>query len=248
MMDRTKISALLSGVIYFTSVFYPLTSLAAANGGNDADGSKGVNGNIAGQVQPVVLDSPQVPYNGQDKTKPVIIGAGGQDGQIGGQVAPSGSSNDNLSANHDGNLSTTPNSNSNNNPSGNLSNDPSAVPSDSKFTGKNNLTDKDKQVQAQKPGNSAAASEIPSEKRNLKRNRRDLTSAPLNNDNNLPGGMFACCYFLLSSRVKAGRIFLQTVIFKITVRALRGIRIILYLPEAVRNNWKMPSRLLILKE
>lgn len=188
MMDRTKISALLSGVIYFTSVFYPLTSLAAANGGNDADGSKGVNGNRAGQVQPVVLDSPQVPYNGQDKTKPVIIGAGGQDGQIGGQVAPSGSSNDNLSANHDGNLSTTPNSNSNNNPSGNLSNDPSAVPSDSKFTGKNNLTDKDKQVQAQKPGNSAAASEIPSEKRNLKRNRRDLTSAPLNNDNNLPGG------------------------------------------------------------
>lgn len=238
MIDRTKISALLSGVIYFTSVFYPLTSLAAANGGNDADGSKGVNGNRAGQVRPVVLDSPQTPYNGQDKTKPVIIGASGQDGQIGGQAAPSGNSNDNLSGNSDGNLSTTPNSKSNANPSGNLGNVPNANPSDNK------LTDKDKQVQAQKPGNSTAAGE----NRNLKRNRRDLTSTSLNNDNNLPGGMFACCYFLLSSRVKAGRIFLQTVIFKITVRALRGIRIILYLPEAVRNNWKMPSRLLILKE
>lgn len=244
MMDRTKISALLSGVIYFTSVFYPLTSLAAANGGNDADGSKGANGNKAGQVRPVVLDSPQTSYNGQDKTKPVIIGADSQNGQIGGQAAPRGNSNDNLSGNSDGNLSTTPNSNSSTNPSGNLGNVPNANPNGNKFT------DKDKQVQAQKPGNSAAASEIPGEKRNLKRNRRDLTSLPLDSDNYLPGGgeMLACCYFLLSSRVKAGRIFLQTVIFKITVRAFRGIRIILYLPEAVRNNWKMPSRLLILKE
>lgn len=225
MMDRTKISALLSGVIYFTSVFYPLTSLAAANGGNDADGSKGANGNKAGQVRPVVLDSPQVPYNGQDKTKPVIIGAGGQDGQIGGKAAQS------------------------NNQSTNPSTNPSGVPSDKKFTVENNLTDKDKQVQAQTPGNSAAASEIPGEKRNLKRNRRDLTSLPLDSDNYLPGGeMLACCYLPLSSRVKAGRIFLQTVIFKITVRVLHGIKIILYLPEAVRNNWKMPSRLLILKE
>lgn len=164
MMDRTKISALLSGVIYFTSVFYPLTSLAAANGGNDADGSKGANGNKAGQVRPVVLDSPQVPYNGQDKTKPVIIGAGGQDGQIGGKAAQS------------------------NNQSTNPSTNPSGVPSDKKFTVENNLTDKDKQVQAQTPGNSAAASEIPGEKRNLKRNRRDLTSTSLNNDNYLPGG------------------------------------------------------------
>ncbi len=178
MIDRTKISALLSGVIYFTSVFYPLTSLAAANGGNDADGSKGVNGNRAGQVRPVVLDSPQTPYNGQDKTKPVIIGASGQDGQIGGQAAPSGNSNDNLSGNSDGNLSTTPNSKSNANPSGNLGNVPNANPSDNK------LTDKDKQVQAQKPGNSTAAGE----NRNLKRNRRDLTSTSLNNDNYLPGG------------------------------------------------------------
>lgn len=182
MIDRTKISALLSGVIYFTSVFYPLTSLAAANGGNDADGSKGVNGNRAGQVSPVVLDSPQTPYNGQDKTKPVIIGASGQDGQIGGQAAPSGNSNDNLSGNSDGNLSTTPNSKSNANPSGNLGNVPNVNPSDNK------LTDKDKQVQAQTPGNSAAASEIPGEKRNLKRNRRDLTSLPLDSDNYLPGG------------------------------------------------------------
>lgn len=164
MMDRTKISALLSGVIYFTSVFYPLTSLAAANGGNDADGSKGANGNKAGQVRPVVLDSPQVPYNGQDKTKPVIIGAGGQDGQIGGKAAQS------------------------NNQSTNPSTNPSGVPSDKKFTVENNLTDKDKQVQAQTPGNSAAASEIPGENRNLKRNRRDLTSTSLNNDNYLPEG------------------------------------------------------------
>lgn len=164
MIDRTKISALLSGVIYFTSVFYPLTSLAAANGGNDADGSKGVNGNRAGQVSPVVLDSPQTPYNGQDKTKPVIIGASGQDGQIGGQAAQS------------------------NNQSTNPSTNPSGVPSDKKFTVENNLTDKDKQVQAQTPGNSAAASEIPGEKRNLKRNRRDLTSLPLDSDNYLPGG------------------------------------------------------------
>lgn len=178
MIDRTKISALLSGVIYFTSVFYPLTSLAAANGGNDADGSKGVNGNRAGQVSPVVLDSPQTPYNGQDKTKPVIIGASGQDGQIGGQAAPSGNSNDNLSGNSDGNLSITPNSNSSTNPSGNLGNVPNVNPSDNK------LTDKDKQVQAQKPGNSTAAGE----NRNLKRNRRDLTSTSLNNDNYLPGG------------------------------------------------------------
>lgn len=238
MIDRTKISALLSGIIYFASFFYPLTSLAAANGGNDADGSKGVNGNRAGQVSPVVLDSPQTPYNGQDKTKPVIIGASGQDGQIGGQAAPSGNSNDNLRGNSDGNLSTTPNSKSNANPSGNLGNVPNVNPSDNK------LTDKDKQVQAQKPGNSAAAGE----NRNLKRNRRDLTSTSLNNDNYLPGGMVACCYLPLSSRVKSGRIFPETVISKITVRALLGIRIILYLPEAVRNNWKMPSRLLILKE